>query len=195
MIDAASGEDSLINGILLGGLAGLVFAPTKQSPRTPVAYIVLVFRDGEQLPIVADRAGVTSLVANIKPASCSLSSKTMRPYTETERSDKAAEDAISELRKQSIFIGIFVFIVVLVAMVAFSPTDLSGTDVGYVSNHSHHETLIRVLDVLSSVSDFLFKVLVALVAGFSSGVAFFFMLRASIFGFFLGPNKLHGRDE
>ena len=64
VVDAMiGGDDSLINGILLGAGAGYIFTDEKQDPKAKIA---IAFKDGRSLALEVDQDELTALIAEIK---------------------------------------------------------------------------------------------------------------------------------
>lgn len=85
-MDALSGDDSIVDGMLLGGLFGYASAGSSANARAPVAHIVICFSDGEKLPLIVDQKAMSLLVSKIEidTKGSSERSKIVRGYNESE---------------------------------------------------------------------------------------------------------------
>jgi hypothetical protein len=63
VVDVLSPGDSIIDGIILGALAGWLFAADKKEP---VAHLTLRFNDGVSLPVIVGRDDLTQMMAIIE---------------------------------------------------------------------------------------------------------------------------------
>lgn len=110
-IDSLSGDDSVVDGMLLGGLFGYASSGSSKEARNPVAHIVIFFSDGEKLPLMVDQKAMSMLVSKVEidEKGSSEPSKIARDYNKSEL-ESARESVIDVMTFCcSLIIGSIVF--------------------------------------------------------------------------------------
>ena len=122
VVDVLNPGDSIIDGIILGALAGWLFAADKKEP---VAHLTLRFNDGVSLPVILGREDLTQMMAIIETSkhqsrSEAGASHTLRRLTPDEMATLQRHSA----KEKSSGLALLTFILsFIVLMVLFDPIE------------------------------------------------------------------------
>lgn len=171
-LDAISGDDTILDGALLGSIFGWALSPGQADRREPVAHIMINFRDGESIALKVDRAGLSILLSNVKinldgPME---TSKILRPYNATEiQQNDALMEKYNDMAYSAIigFLIAAVYFIVQINQGSPAPQQVSGKHMADLLSGASSATWM--------LSNFVQAILVLFVSGLIAFVAIKFM--------------------
>ncbi|MDN5477410.1 MAG: hypothetical protein L0G48_02715 [Staphylococcus equorum] len=100
ILDASSGDDSILDGVLLGGLFGLA---SSGSPKDPEASILLTFTNGDKLGLIVNKTELLKLM-EVPQQENLIDGKTVRILSNTEQNQVIESRRSNEFTNQLVMI-------------------------------------------------------------------------------------------
>ncbi|WP_336767057.1 MULTISPECIES: hypothetical protein [Acinetobacter] len=137
ILDASSGDDSILDGVLLGGLFGLA---SSGSAKEPEASILLTFTNGDKLGLIVNKTELLKLM-EIPQQENIIDGKTVRVLSNKEQNQVIESRRSNELTNQ--------LVMVMLGMVAIGIFNLFfGED---IKELNHGSLLLSLANIVSMI--------------------------------------------